>query len=538
MVGRRRRDAFSGVTYELDASGNRVNVQPIPREAPGGNILQPIQDAIDSRRTGGLQDTPPVSNLPPSQDISPQDNSQRNNDNSNRGTNRNLFPDGSSTMDNVEPQTAAASVQRTAAATSSATASSGGARKRAIMPMYTTPNNFYLEERAMVVLPLKFNFSINKVERSRPLVFKFKLNELYNQFSDVSFTAQNFGNVSISQKRFDVAFTDADGAGGSTTGAGTHTFIPGDVGSIQDRSRGFSQDMAFDQLDTNTGTQVPKPVNANCFECRQFKRTVPTTTVPSGAAAGDWSGTTGSGVLGSSTGDLRPDFRNFYEPMYQVRHVHGCRWKLTLESAAKTDAQEMVVFHKTETVTTGLASAGENLGLTSSSAVPLHEISGYKHLNSETIKGKYSVVSGNWRSDSAHHDVVDGDEIREWYPTATDPTSPNTLSPQYTEYETMLFYSNTAHEGCWNAFMEIDWLVEYKDLRRAFRYIKRETENTTLLGHTGKLSDMYPHWPTPAEGASAAGPPVVPGWPRRKNLTNGDVAQLNDYFNHMANNMH
>jgi hypothetical protein len=534
MVGRRRRDAFSGVTYELDASGNRVNVQPIPREAPGDNVLQPIQDAIDSRRTGGLQDTPTVSNLPPSQDISPQDNSQRNNDNSNRGTNRNLFPDDSSTMDNVEPQTAAPA-QRAGATPANATSSTGGGRKRAIMPMYTSPDNFYLPERQMARLPLKIHFSINGLNDRKGMVLQFKLNEYFNQFSNCEFRAQPFGDIAWNSKfvQENAAQITDNNTPTAIIAQHNHVFnFPG-IQNVQDRVRGFSNDMAYDQIDTNTGSLLPKPVNMNVAEARKFQRTCPAQT-PGTGEAGKSNGTTGSGKFGNQNGDIKPDYRNFYDPMYQVRHVHGCSWKMTLESAYKSDQQDIVAFHKVETVTLGNDSGNQNLPTVVTSNVReanvrLHEMSSYRGFNSDTIKGKYGVLKGSWKSSDGHHDVVDADEIKEWYPTSADPDSPVTLSPKYEEFQTIVMYTTGGHDSTYNCLLEMDYFVEYKDLRRPFRFITREGENATLLGHTGKLSDIFANFPTPLDNST---------WPGTKRPVSADIGHVQEWLGHMSRVQH
>lgn len=546
--------------YIINEWGGRYAI-PGTRRIPAGASMDDVQNAIDEhRRRNPPQDpseiTPTQPNLPATTDISPEDHVQRTGYGSR--SRRSLFPDtdtqapaqppanppaGDMNNNNAQagPQAQAqtTALARTTATTAAATTSSqqtSGARKRAIMPMYTSPDNFYLPERQMARLPLKIHFSINGLNDRKGMVLQFKLNEYFNQFANCEFRAQPFGDITWNTKYIEEAgfnVTQPAPPGDQVVPQHNHLFkFPG-VQNVQNRVRGFSNDMAYDQIDTETGALLPKPVNMNLAECRKFQRTCPAQTAGTGEA-GKSNGTTGSGKFGNANGDIKPDYRNFYDPMYQVRHVHGCSWKMTLESAYKSDQQDIVAFHKVETVTTGNDSANQNLATAVTNNVReadvrLHEMSSYRGFDSDTIKGKYGVLKGSWKSSDGHHDVIDADEIKDWYPTSPDPNSPVTLSPTYQEFQTIVMYTTGGHDSTYNCLLEVDYFVEYKDLRRPFRFIKREEENTTLLGHTGKLSDIFAHFPTPVDNST---------WPGTKRPISSDIGQVQEWLGHMSRVQH
>lgn len=378
--------------------------------------------------------------------------------------------------------------------TTSNTQQGNGGKHRAIMPMYSTPRwQGPLQDRDVVRLPLKIYFSINELDRDSPVVLKFQLNEYWRQFRNCpDLVNQTFNSAKILVQE-----------SSSNPAAGTADVRTTGALNVNNRNKGLSRDMAYDQMVNDAGVLIPKPVNTNALEARQFSRTTPCFTAGT-------STTTGAGKIGTEFGDIQPDYRNFYEEMYQVRHVHGCAWKLTLQNASASDTSEAVVYHKTETITTANDSVNQNLQTNQS----LQDVVSWPSLQSKVIKGDYTVVQGLWRSDQSNkqHDVIDSEEIKEWYPTG----SASINAGEYEEFETLMFYAgpNTFHYPCFNAFLEIDYLVEYRDLKRPYRNVSRSSENTAKLGITGTLADLYPHFPKPTAGTN---------WPTRLQLSGQEL---------------
>jgi len=111
-------------------------------------------------------------------------------------------------------------------------------------------------------------------------------------------------------------------------------------------------------------------------------------------------------------------------------------------------------------------------------------------------------------------------EVKMWYKTgeANGPVP----AKRWEEFETLLFYADahSIHRPCFNIDFEAEWHVEYRDLKRAFKNIYRETQNTQVLGATGTLADMYPHFP----------PPPTAQWPVTRNLDLNDIKHIETFL--------
>jgi len=560
--------------YVVTALGNRLGIPGTERH---GNMLATIQDAITDQRVnrpvvdydGDIdvatsvdaemkrprsdtteseekgrpptkrQDiTPAQSNLPADQQVSPNDNPLINPNSRVRNTRRQIDMD----IKEDEPMPMALRSAGESASTSGTSKSTSGTSNRIIMPMYTTPKRSWFEKRQMVVLPVKINFSINKLDRVSPILFRFQLNDTYNQYRQYTegtpgvtfpaFVSQQFptnAQTGINQLRWETEAPDsnvATSAGATPTitgtfrdfGAGsiaTSKYVRATQGTMNDvfnRAKGISRDMVYDQfVERNHGTLVRKPVNLNMYEARRFVRTTPCT----GTAGGQ--GGTGSGTFGTADGDIAPDFRNFYEEMYQVRHVHGCNWRMTIENGSNSVESQAVCLHKTESITNGYASANENLTINST----LHDAVQWPRVQQKPIKGKFTTISGQWRSKDAHHEVVDADEIKNWYQCG----QINGPAPAKTwdEFETMMFYAdaNAYHYPSFNVQFEAEWIVEYRDLKKVYRNITRENALTKTLGPTGTMQDLYTRFESPVDATS---------WPSVKSLALSDIKHVEGFL--------
>lgn len=419
----------------------------------------------------------------------------------------------------------------------------GGKARRAIMPMYTTPKRNFFEDRVVVALPVVLNFSVNKLDRATPVVFRFQLNDTYEQYRQYTeggvtfptFVAQSFptnGQGGINQIRWETEPTasnvgtlanpaDNVNASGAIARSSWVRATQGTINDLSNRSKGISRDMAFDQLvEANHGALIKKPVNLNMFEARQFIRTTPCATASGQGSTGAGAFQMGAGAL---AGDIPPDYRDFYEALYQVRHVHACNWKMTVENASSSTHAQGVCMHKTETLTNGYASASQNVEVNKR----LHDCVQWPSLLSRPLTGRYSSITGQWRSDTSavHHDVVDADEIKDWYQTGAKNGPAGKL---WEEFETFLFYADATavHNPCFNVRFEAEWIVEYRDLKRVYRNITRESAQTTPIGTTGTLADLYTQFTSPTPATN---------WPSTKQLALADIKHVKEYLTMDAN---
>jgi hypothetical protein len=412
-----------------------------------------------------------------------------------------------------------------------------GKKSRGTMAVYSIPRDMALfSQRAMVRLPLTINFSINRLDMTAPLVFKVCLNQYFNQFKDTSFATQNFPNyaeqflddytgttakdVSLMQRMnghlrdINIVTIPGGGINEAALGEAENTLrsegakstanhlqtmgnCAGDYGGLTARSKGFSTDKAYDQLYIN-GKAYPKPIGHNYGSAQRFVRTTPCTTAGTALS-------TSNGVMGNS-GDIQPDWRNFYEFMYQYRHVHKCKWAMIIDDPTTTQENNGVCVWKHETISNSDGEGAHNMRTNAH----LHDAQGWPVKKQDITGG--SIVNDTWNDSDGTADIVNEEDIREWYKTSTinslGVVTPLANSPIYEENLVCLFYGKNNRKNAtdgtgasyFNCRLNIEWHVEYRDIKREFRDITREAQNTARIGGTGQLKDIYPNFPMPVEG--------------------------------------
>lgn len=478
-------DYFRGNRYEITEEGQQVR-------------LPPRQSA-------------PVSNLPSDTQVAGQDTSER-----------------MSKKRAIEQVESTAEPMAFSAAVASETPTESG-KGRQVMPMYRAPSPFPVDiDRTVVRLPLVVNFSINRLRTDKSVNFQFMLNDTYNIFRRAYFRNQQFN------------ITTGGIVPGITETAGNAIVAVPNAFSSRARGRGLSRDMAFDQYYNNGTSLVPKPVNENMWDCRQFIRTTPcetpgtVITTLSTSDTGTFA-TTGEGHFGNADGDLAPDGRNFYERLYQVRHVHGCKWKMIIENASKSDESRGCFLHRTETLTNGNQSIQNNdtifqarPGELFELQKPLDTVLSWNTYKKNVVQGKYSTISGMWRSDQSakSQDVVDAQEIKDWYTTEI----PNEATYQWQEYETFQFYSHpdAVHEPSFNCRLEIEYLVEYRDRKKQWRQIDRDSTTSTMMAST---TDFCTPFPTPNTGTGG-------NFPGRAGASQLDSSRVSAWFGGLVTPTH
>lgn len=400
-------------------------------------------------------------------------------------------------------------------------------KSRAILPMYRTPSPFPIDiDRTVVRLPMVINFSINRMRMDKSINFQFMLNDTYNIFRRAYFRDQLFNIANVSGNVITPQVVAATG----TTSSSVQTFALATEGqqALRSRDRGLSRDKAYDQYYNGTTQLVPKPVNANMWEARKFLRTTPSeiegvqqTSLSTTGAASTLS-RTGYGKFGNISGDISPDGRDYYERLYQVRHVHGCKWKMIFENASQSDESRATVLHKTETITNGNQSVQNNDSLLEGRTNELYELDhtldtviSWNTYKKQTIQGKYSSVSGMWRSDQSarSQDVVDAQEIKDWYTTEI----PNEAAYKWEEYETFQFYAHpdAVHEPTFNCRLELEYLVEYRDRKKQWRQVPRNSIVSNIMAWDSDFTTPFPDpatdkWPGRAVVSNLSTNTVVP----------------------------
>lgn len=181
----------------------------------------------------------------------------------------------------------------------------------------------------------------------------------------------------------------------------------------------------------------------------------------------------------TSTTQVVPSWRTYFEDLYEKYHVMGCHWELQcvrpnvaiVASDNVQSADMMCVWgyqsHKT----------GESSG----NIIPegtLVETLSWKHVNHQMIKGcptdkpnEVTTFSGSYKSGQVRHNVRNDEDVQTWTNVSSSPSLVEQLRLMfYTAPMTPLVATANDIHFAINCQLRIKWIVQYKDLKVAGRY--------------------------------------------------------------------
>ena len=294
-------------------------------------------------------------------------------------------------------------------------------------------------ETRTAYLPIKFGFSFNKLINSAfgTNTFKIRLNSPYNILRDTVFTQQTEG-------------------GAVQNGVGTH------------------QAQAYNMTTGNN----PGPLTA--FETTLYPATEPTAS------------TSGALVVGDD--NCRPAWRKWYEKMYESYHTIETHYKLTFFNPETTIGRRANVYIEKDVYT---ASSTGNIMPTNAGQFYLNtqwrdiEQIIVPERNNSSNEGFVKVHQGTWKPGTWSRNTLNSEDVKAWYATGAEP-SPNWVENlvigALTDEFNINEYSNL------NVLVELTYVVQFKDLKQAFRYPQAigtaVTFSTPFVPASGTAADI------------------------------------------------
>ena len=127
--------------------------------------------------------------------------------------------------------------------------------------------------------------------------------------------------------------------------------------------------------------------------------------------------------------------------------------------------------------------------------VKWYTISNYKGTGEQT--GKHTVtITGTWKPGKRLGSVRNLTDIKQWYPTGASP------SPMWNENATFFFITNdynavaneTSSWACVNCHIEMNWMIQYKDLKDGIKYCAQPTHGNSAIHLRYGIDDIqYPY---------------------------------------------
>lgn len=281
-------------------------------------------------------------------------------------------------------------------------------------------------ETRTVILPIRFGVSFNILDNNGMdgNVLKIRLNSPYNILRDTNFVNQTAG---------------------STTVTGTST---------NQASAGL----------TNGSSLYP-------FETTLIPSTAPTST------------TSGSGVVAHA--NATPGWLQWYEKMYESYHTIETQYRLTYVNPDAAIGRRSVVYEDHDVYT---ASSTGNIMPVDAYTLYMNSVwKGVKRTiiaerNNSTNEPWIKQMSGTWKPGVWSKNTINSEEVKAWYPTGAEPT------PQWVENLVIGACTdehNTANSNL-NVFVELRYIVQFKDLKQSFRY-PIHTASTIALNTPGDV---------------------------------------------------
>lgn len=283
-------------------------------------------------------------------------------------------------------------------------------------------------ETHTAILPFRFGFSFNHINSTQNAnnFARIRMNAPYNILRDMTF-AQNLEG------------------GGTNYGPSSH------------------------QADAYT---TNNPATFNSFE----------TTLTAATSANSATATT-SGVVADSA--AIPGWRVWFEKIYESYHVMETQYRITFVNPETTVGNRQRVYIDKDVYTT--TSTG-NAMPTDPQPIYLNSIwKGVDTLiieerNNNDSNGWIKQVSGTWRPNEWAKNTLNAEDIKGWYTTGVEP------NPAWVENLVILARSD---EYCTNptnlnVFVELRYVVQFKDLKQGFRY-PQSTDSTTALNTPGDI---------------------------------------------------
>lgn len=207
--------------------------------------------------------------------------------------------------------------------------------------------------------------------------------------------------------------------------------------------------------------------------------------------------TTASGASATE----RPQWRDYWAQLYEFYTVLGCKYKITIVNAydGTNGTGDMDFAYEFDSYSQAQGAAGNVMTLG-----PYNEVRAYKNVKWATCRSRNppnandytTVISGEYRPGMVRHNIVNDGDIKTWtqisanggLPTNTDTlvifAYPNDLSGQVRANGA----SDGASGGC-NIRIELDYIVQFKDLKSQARYPSANTGAGTRQDITNDAND-------------------------------------------------
>lgn len=195
------------------------------------------------------------------------------------------------------------------------------------------------------------------------------------------------------------------------------------------------------------------------------------------------------------TGGDKPGWIDYFDTLYDVYTVIGCKWRLTAQNPQTVNGQGAIIGWGIQTY--GSASAGNvyPASATLNETFMWQDLS-YKicsEVDTEDRSGGIAVIADDWYPGKGKRNVTNDEDVTTWTAVGSAPSFKEELKLMF--WKAPLASGNGVASGfghtSLNCMLSIEWIVQFKDLKQEARYPFASGATTRTQTTPGDLLQLY-----------------------------------------------
>ena len=285
-------------------------------------------------------------------------------------------------------------------------------------------------ETRTAALPLTFFFSMNRLDRTSPVVFKLRLNCPFDILIDNTFVKQTDNSA---------------------------------------RVKGISTDIALRSDNSPNPIQYPPAT----FVCSTPKTATETS----------------FGTV--SDANCKPAWRDYYTRVWESYHTIETYYRISCQATPTDQNYETNIFIEEDSYTGSSVSQVIPTNQTYQHYLHWPRV-GPNQLSARNQNGPLNqgrkVFEGTWKPGQVQRNTRNDEDIKAWYPTTGAPGAPN---PTWVEQKVLLAFADAqaqlSNQQHINVRVDVVYKVQFKDLKREYRYPQAGDGNINALQVPGDI---------------------------------------------------
>lgn len=188
----------------------------------------------------------------------------------------------------------------------------------------------------------------------------------------------------------------------------------------------------------------------------------------------------------------RPQWRDYWANFYGYYTVLGCKWKATIVNSSNTRGGDIEVAVQYDSYSDTTTATGNVMPVTTYAETKAFKNIEWHVARASTSESNYTqptVISGEYRPGTIGRNIVNDGDVKTWTAVGTTlPTLKEILTINF--FKAGLNYASAANT-CGNVCVELDYIVQFKDLKQQAIYpnsVTTDQDISCLINDTNGLT--------------------------------------------------